>query len=1017
MKADAGVLNPSLTAATDGQEVRQWNDQSTILNNASQATSANRPIYRTNIINGNPVLRFSSNQFIDATSASGIGATQSFYFLMVFKQTSFVAGGAGDGAGTYILDRTTSTNNLMSLKVASTDKYFLQKRNDNNTGIGGPISTTAITTSSFTIVDFFRNFGTGYGLVINGKSDANAGDDSGNVTGPILRVGRHASTVNGGLNGDLAEIVVYNTNLSAADRQKIESYLAIKYGITLDQSTATNYVSSSGSVVFPATTSHDSYDFDIAGIARDNASGLNQTASQSQNTQALVRIFSPSSLDDGDFLLWGHDSPTIWNSTEAPPGYANRLTRVWRVAETGDVGTVSVSFDLSSLGVDVSDPSKFALLIDGDGNFSDATAHITGRTIVGNTLTFTTADFANNDYFTIATDLIPGPGGVAGSVFWLRADYAAYNDAGTTLATDGQGIQQWNNQGQAAYNVSQATAGRRPTYRTNIMNGKPVLRFTSSGATHTNLDFGNLGISSSSDINFMMVFQPSSINGGALGDGAGGYLIDRAPASVDPDPLFGFKLLTTNRIGLQKRNDTGGGLGGVSTTTAVSLTIPQLVDYYRDYGVRYGIFYNGTQEATLTPDTDGALTLPNLRIGCHFDGDKGFNGDIAEFVFYNRDITAAERNRIDSYLALKYGITLNQTTLTNYTASSGTTIYPTTTTHSGYRFEIAGIGRDDASKLNQTSSKSVNVNSVVRVQNPSGMGNLEFLLWGDNNGSLTTPNTVDIDGVTILRRLSRVWKIAETGDVGTVDISFDLTNVPGSKVQADLRLMIDRDLDGFADNDVTPLTGTLAGQIFTVTGVNFQHGDLITIGTVSLSTPLPVALVAFDAIYRSPVVDLSWTTASELSNDFFTIERSTDGDHFEEVTRVKGAGTINSELRYVARDLFPLPGVSYYRLKQTDWDGTGKYVGFTKVEIKKQAEVTLFPNPTKGDFTLVMPDISKEVKVEIFNSLGKLVHSETTQPEKRDFFVKPSVALNSGFYLVRVISGKATVTLKLVVEP
>lgn len=1003
LKADAGVLNPSSAPATDGQAVLQWNDQSTILNNASQAITANQPIFRTGIINGNPVLRFSGNQFVDGSVAPGIVTNNSFYFFLVFKPSSFTAGATGDGSGTYLVDRTNPTNPLTSFKIVNTDKYHFQKRNDAG-GVTGPISTIAASTTSFVIADYFRNFNTALGLGLNGGTQITSGDDNGNLTAEPIRVGRHSTTTGGGLNGDLAEIIVYNTNLTATQRQQVSSYLAIKYGITLDQTSATDYLSSSGAVVFPATTTHDTYDHDIAGIGQDNASGLALASSESQNAISLLRISNPSSLSDGEYLIWGHDSPNIWNSNNVPPGFANRITRVWRAAETGDVGTVTVRFDLTSLGIDVSDPSKFALLIDSDGNFSDATVHTVGRTIVGSVVTFTLASINNNDYFTLATDLIPGPGGVAGPVAWLSADKLAYTDAGTTLATDGQTVQQWNNQGSTTYNVSQGTSGRRPTLRTGIFNGNSVLRFTSSGGIHTNLDFGSMGISSTSDLNFFIVLQPSVANGGAVGDGSGGYVIDRTPASPDGDPLAGFKLLSTTRFGYQKRTDAGTQLGGVSTTTAFSMTMPQIVDYYRDYGVRYGIYYNGTQEAILGPEADGPMTLPNLRIGCHSDGDKGFNGDIAEFIFYNADISNSDRNRIDSYLAIKYGITLNQSTLTNYTASDGNVIYPVTSTHSAFKFNIAGIGRDNVSRLLQTSSSSVS-SSIVRLRNPDALGNLEFMIWGDNNGSITSPNYGDVGG-SIQARLSRIWKIAETGNVGLVDVVFDLTSIPGTKVEADLRLLIDRDGDGFSDNDVAPLSGTLVGQLFTVTGVDFQHNDQFTIGSRNvLTTPLPIELISFDVTYSYPVAEANWVTASELNNDFFTLERSRDGKKFEVVSHVNGAGTTSVRQTYAAIDERPYKGISYYRLKQTDFDGAAQYSALRSIDVESQLSV--YPNPGDGSRFNIEIELKKKnsVRLQLISFSGSLLHEEvklTTIEGFQTLEVKPENRLQPGLYYLRI---------------
>lgn len=1016
MKANAGTFTDNgTTPATEGQLVQQWNDQSAIANHARQTTNANKPEYRTNVINSNPVLRFASNQFLDGLAAPGIGPTESFYMFLIFRQNSYTAGGTNDGNGTFIIDRPTATQNLTSFKIVNTDKYMYQKRTDGGANLGGPVSITSAPTNRFTIIDYFREVNVSFGIYIDGRLDVTAGGDNTNITGPIIRIGRHATTVNGGLNGDFAEMVVYNTNLSTADRQKVESYLAIKYGITLNQTVARNYVNSAGTVVYPAATTHDDYDFDIAGIARDDGSALNQTSSQSQNPLSMVRIFNPSSLDDGDFLMWGHNAPTIWNSNNVPAPYTNRLTRVWRVAETGEVGTFSISFDLTGLGVDMTDPNQFALLVDNDGNFSDASVHTTGRTISGNVVTFTGASINTNQYFSLASAPVPGPGGVAGTTIWLRADEDVYVNAGTTLATNGQTVQQWNTRGGiTGANATQATAGNRPTFFTNIANGNPVVRF----ATTRFLNFGALGVGSTSNLAMSAVFRPATNNGGTIGNTTGGYIVDRTSATT---PVVSLKILSNNKVGFQQRVDSNPPLGGPVTTSDFSTTTPQIIDYFRDYAIRFGIAYNGQLE-DIQAEAGGALTFPTLRIGAREGGANGLDGDIAEFIFYTRSLTTGERNRIDSYLAIKYGITLNQTTLTNYTASNGTTVYPATSTHSGYVSNIAGIGRDNVSRLLQTNSQSANPNSMVRIQNPSNLDNLEFLMWGSNNGSLTTPNSIDVDGTLIEVRLSRIWKIAETGEVGTVTISVDLANVPGPKQEADLRLLIDRDGDGFADNDVTPLTGTLAGSVFTVTGVNFQHNDLFTIGSVNnVSTPLPVELLYFKAEYERPVVVTSWATATELNNDFFTLERSSNGEHFEELAIIPGAGTTNERNNYFEIDPSPYYGKTYYRLKQTDFDGTVTYSNIVHVKTDDDPSMvlTVYPNPNKGKvLNFSLNDKSFQLhNIEVYNQQGITLESQVIQsPSVVVYTAELKSELQPGIYFIKVQYNDTVKTVKLIVN-
>ena len=78
----------------------------------------------------------------------------------------------------------------------------------------------------------------------------------------------------------------------------------MKYGITLDQITPTDYRSSNGSLIFDATTAMSDFNYDIAGIGQDDGSDLDQIKSKSQNNDAIVTIGNATSQNDNDFLMW-----------------------------------------------------------------------------------------------------------------------------------------------------------------------------------------------------------------------------------------------------------------------------------------------------------------------------------------------------------------------------------------------------------------------------------------------------------------------------------------------------------------------------------------------------------------------------------------------------------------------------------------------------------------------------------------------------------------------------------------
>lgn len=190
------------------------------------------------------------------------------------------------------------------------------------------------------------------------------------------------------------------------------------------------------------------------------------------------------------------------------------------------------------------------------------------------------------------------------------------------------------------------------------------------------------------------------------------------------------------------------------------------------------------------------------------------------------------------------------------------------------------------------------------------------------------------------------------------------------------------------------------------------------------ANPLPIELVSFEAKQNDAQVDLSWTTASEINSDFFTIQRTADGVSFEDIIEVKAAGHSNNYLNYTATDYKPYTGVSYYRLKNTDLDGTFelselKAVHFLKVAGERSIEI--FPNPNKGDmFNLELKGFSKEepILVVIQDMAGRQYYSKITYVDN-DRFIKMidnEANLSSGVYLVVASSSNNVYSKKMIVE-
>lgn len=151
-----------------------------------------------------------------------------------------------------------------------------------------------------------------------------------------------------------------------------------------------------------------------------------------------------------------------------------------------------------------------------------------------------------------------------------------------------------------------------------------------------------------------------------------------------------------------------------------------------------------------------------------------------------------------------------------------------------------------------------------------------------------------------------------------------------------------------ADWDPPVSTGSLGvttgTSSVTATGLTLFSPYILS----ALASPLPIELLNFTANLNGNNVALIWATASEINNDFFTVEKSRDGQNFVKAFNVDGAGNSTATIEYVDIDRDPYIGTSYYRLKQTDFDGKSSYSNIVPVEYNPDSDpgISLFPNPS-----------------------------------------------------------------------
>lgn len=196
----------------------------------------------------------------------------------------------------------------------------------------------------------------------------------------------------------------------------------------------------------------------------------------------------------------------------------------------------------------------------------------------------------------------------------------------------------------------------------------------------------------------------------------------------------------------------------------------------------------------------------------------------------------------------------------------------------------------------------------------------------------------------------------------------------------------------------------------TVTSNTVSTFSPFTFGSVSAPlNPLPIELVYFKGKVVSDFVELSWKTDQELNNDYFTIERSSDAETFVALTTIAGKGTTNQQHSYKYHDQQPLHGRSYYRLKQTDYDGSFTYSPLIMIDFEGVTEPRLrvFPNPSDGrtiQFAINGITDRRELRLNLVDTNGAVIaNKQVTLDSSGSYEGEFSMTdpLASGLYLLR----------------
>ncbi|WP_018472384.1 T9SS type A sorting domain-containing protein [Echinicola pacifica] len=344
-------------------------------------------------------------------------------------------------------------------------------------------------------------------------------------------------------------------------------------------------------------------------------------------------------------------------------------------------------------------------------------------------------------------------------------------------------------------------------------------------------------------------------------------------------------------------------------------------------------------------------------------------GQITELIIFKERLNQAETIIIWNYLNAKYKISLTQDNLYDEDDDA----------NGNYDYDVAGIGRIDASNLHDNSIGT----GHVQIFNPSNLTNGEFMLWGHDNQEMIATETIDVPA-GVEARFHRIWAISEVNrsltpvNVGFVDIAFDLNDLM-PVTASDLVLLVNNTGSSFAGATVVTGAADLGGGMFGFDQVDkLQDGTYFTLGTINrVETPLPIEWLDFTAKPTGQnSVLIKWKTATEKDNSHFNLLRSVDGKDWGKIAEIEGQGDSDEVRSYQYIDSSAPVGLNYYRLQQVDINGDTSFSTVLRVQLHEEDQGSLwkvFPNPSNGlvmietNFDLMEEQIAS---IKVYNTLG-----------------------------------------------
>lgn len=371
-----------------------------------------------------------------------------------------------------------------------------------------------------------------------------------------------------------------------------------------------------------------------------------------------------------------------------------------------------------------------------------------------------------------------------------------------------------------------------------------------------------------------------------------------------------------------------------------------------DSGTNTEVIINGTSVGFTGNAVNTGVTGKQFKIGFAEPAYSGESwlGEIDEVRIWNsartiheiRDFMCKKVSADECNLVAYYRFDENGGAPKDYVSSNDGTFVGNTTSNV---LSSAPIGDDATWAASVSTSSSLNLAHTngddMTATMTAGTANLMVVYRVDEQPNTTTPpgsfdqlSQVDYFGVKLF---------GSSG--GTYTATYNYDGHPGISNEANLGLA------SRSSNSVTSWTeetGATLNQVANTLTLTGQTGTEFILGSTS-NNSLPVELIDFNArLTPSSEVVLSWTTNVEINNDFFTVQKSQDVQEWTDVILIEGAGNSSEINTYSTKDIHPFSGISFYRLVQTDFDGTQHFSDIVSVQRVESATLNILPNPASS---------------------------------------------------------------------